>query len=52
MLEFMNLIKKVHPDIFIHSIYLDENLEEDRKAGWVRSIDTNAFAECCDVIYV
>ena len=35
MLEFMQLVKEVHPDIFIHSVYLDENLEEDRKAGWV-----------------
>ena len=35
MLEFMNLIKEVHPGIFIHSVYLKEDLEEDRKAAFV-----------------
>lgn len=37
MLEFMNMIKEVHPGIFIHSVYIDKELDNDRKAGFVRS---------------
>lgn len=36
MLEFMGLIKEIHPGMFIHSIYIDQDLGEDRKAGFVR----------------
>jgi len=35
MLQFASEIKKVHPDIFIHSIYLEEDLDQDRRAGFV-----------------
>lgn len=35
MLEFMQMIKEMHPGIFIHSIHIKENIEEDQKAGWV-----------------
>ena len=35
MLEFANLIRDVHPGIFIHLVYLDENPEEDHRAGIV-----------------
>lgn len=35
MLEFADLIKDMHPGIFVHSIYINEDLGEDRKAGFV-----------------
>ena len=35
MLEFMQLIKDMHPGIFVHSVYVDEDLEADQKAGFV-----------------
>lgn len=35
MLEFGEMIKDVHPGIFIHSVYIDEDLDKDRKAGFV-----------------
>ena len=38
MLEFMQLIKDMHPGIYIHSVYLREDLEEDRRAGFVRRL--------------
>ncbi|EJF58190.1 alpha/beta-hydrolase [Dichomitus squalens] len=34
MLEFMQLIKDIHPGIFIHSVWLNEDLEQDQKAGF------------------
>lgn len=36
MLEFMKLIKEIHPGIFVHSIFINEDPSEDRKAGFVR----------------
>lgn len=36
MLQFMSLIKEMHPGIFIHSVYLNESLKEDERAGFVR----------------
>jgi hypothetical protein len=38
MLEFANEIKDVHPGIFIHSIYIDKDIKEDQRAGWVRCV--------------
>jgi palmitoyl-protein thioesterase len=35
MTEFADMIKKVHDGIFIHSIYVDEKTDEDRRAGFV-----------------
>ena len=35
MLEFMQLIKEIHNNIFIHSVYLDVDPTADQKAGWV-----------------
>lgn len=35
MVEFMNLIKEVHPGIFIHSVHIKDDLDEDQKAGFV-----------------
>ena len=36
MLECMQEVRDIHPGIYIHSIFVDQNLEEDRKAGFVR----------------
>lgn len=33
--SFVNLIKDVHPGIFVHSVYISEDMEEDKKAGFV-----------------
>ena len=35
MLEFMQLIKEIHKNIFIHSVYLDVDPTADQRAGWV-----------------
>ncbi|KAG8936307.1 hypothetical protein FRC02_003244 [Tulasnella sp. 418] len=39
ILKFMDEIKVVHPGIFIHSIYLNEIAEQDRRAGWFGELD-------------
>ncbi|KAK7692900.1 hypothetical protein QCA50_004535 [Cerrena zonata] len=39
MLEFIQMIKEVHPDIFVHSIHIQENIEEDQKAGWFGNVN-------------
>ena len=36
MTEFADLIKEIHPGLFVHSIYIDEDNEADQKAGFVR----------------
>lgn len=36
MLEFASMIKGVHPGIFVHSVYIEEDLSADRRAGFVR----------------
>lgn len=36
MTDFMKMIQDIHPDIFIHSVHIEEDLEADQKAGWVR----------------
>jgi len=36
MVEFGKLIEEIHPGIFIHSVYIEEELDQDRKAGFVR----------------
>ena len=38
MLQFMQLIKDVHPGMFIHSVWLDEDLDKDQKAGFVSTV--------------
>jgi hypothetical protein len=35
MLEFVSMIKDVHPGIFVHSIYIEEDLSADKRAGFV-----------------
>jgi hypothetical protein len=40
MLEFISMIKDVHPGIFIHSVYIEEDLAADQRAGFVGAITT------------
>lgn len=35
--EFIHQVQRVHPDIFVHSIFLNEDLDKDRQAGFVSS---------------
>lgn len=35
----MDEVKEIHEGIFIHSIFLAEDLEDDRKAGWFGNIN-------------
>jgi hypothetical protein len=35
MVEFGELIAKVHPGIFIYSVYIEEDQEQDRRASFV-----------------
>lgn len=37
MTEFAELIKEVHPGIFVHSVSLADDESTDKKAGWVSS---------------
>ncbi|KAI0674767.1 alpha/beta-hydrolase [Trametes maxima] len=39
MLEFVSLIKEMHPGIFVHSVYLNEDLKEDEKAGFFGNVN-------------
>lgn len=39
ILEFISMIKDIHPGIFVHSIYLNENLDEDQKATFYGSVN-------------
>jgi len=39
MLEFMSLIRQIHPGLFIHSIYVEKDLEKDQKAGYFGNVD-------------
>ncbi|KXN90178.1 Palmitoyl-protein thioesterase 1 [Leucoagaricus sp. SymC.cos] len=39
MLAFMKAIEKIHPGIFVHSIYIHEDLRDDRTAGFYGNID-------------
>lgn len=36
MVEFGELIAEMHPGIFIHSVYIEEDQEQDRRATFVR----------------
>ncbi|KAG8721358.1 hypothetical protein FRC08_013721 [Ceratobasidium sp. 394] len=38
--QFALLIKDVHPGIFVHSISLSDNQNDDRKAGWFGEVNT------------
>jgi hypothetical protein len=36
MLNFMEGIKDIHPGIYVHSVYIEQELDKDRQAGFVR----------------
>jgi hypothetical protein len=36
MLQFASRIREIHPGIFVHSVYIDEDLDKDKRAGFVR----------------
>ena len=38
MLEFQQAIKQIHPGIFIHSVYIHDDLGADRNAAIVRPL--------------
>lgn len=37
MLEIMQEVRNMYPGIFVHSVYLAESTDDDRKAGYVRT---------------
>ncbi|KDQ57664.1 hypothetical protein JAAARDRAFT_178024 [Jaapia argillacea MUCL 33604] len=39
MLQFVSMIKDIHPGIFVHSVYIEEELDADRKAGWLGNVN-------------
>ncbi|KAJ7928596.1 palmitoyl-protein thioesterase [Mycena leptocephala] len=39
MLQFAEEIKTVHPGIFVHSIYIEEDLDKDRQAGFYGNVN-------------
>ncbi|KAH0589286.1 hypothetical protein H2248_005048 [Termitomyces sp. 'cryptogamus'] len=39
MLEFASRIEELHPGIFIHSVYVDEDLDKDRNAGFYGNVN-------------
>ncbi|KAG8753540.1 hypothetical protein FRC12_011503 [Ceratobasidium sp. 428] len=43
--EFAELIKEVHPGIFVYSISLSDDQNDDKKAGWVQFGEVNAQLE-------
>lgn len=36
ILEFIELMKGVHPGLFVHSVHLADSQEDDKKAAFVR----------------
>lgn len=36
MVQFMDIIRQLYPSIFVHSIYVAKDQDDDQKAGWVR----------------
>ncbi|GBE81325.1 alpha/beta-hydrolase [Sparassis crispa] len=39
MLEFISLIRDMHKGIYVHSVYLDKDLEQDQRAGWFGNVN-------------
>jgi len=39
MAKFQDLVKQVHPGIFVHSVYIDKDLDSDRKAGFYGNVN-------------
>ncbi|KAH9858545.1 alpha/beta-hydrolase [Lenzites betulinus] len=39
MIDFMSYIKDMHPGIFIHSVYVNETIKEDERAGFFGNVN-------------
>jgi palmitoyl-protein thioesterase len=39
MVEFESMIKNIHPGIFIHSVYIEEDESSDRRAGFYGNVN-------------
>ncbi|KAI0301042.1 palmitoyl-protein thioesterase [Multifurca ochricompacta] len=39
ILQFQSLIDKIHPGIFIHSVFIDPDQKEDQRAGFYGNVD-------------
>ncbi|KAH7888637.1 Alpha/Beta hydrolase protein [Phlebopus sp. FC_14] len=39
MVQFESEVKKMHPGIFVHSVYVDENLNADQHAGFYGNVN-------------
>ncbi|EJD03145.1 palmitoyl-protein thioesterase [Fomitiporia mediterranea MF3/22] len=39
MLEFGKLVQGVHPGLFVHSVYIDKNLDADQRAGFFGNVN-------------
>jgi len=39
MLEFVSMIQGVHPGIFVHSVYIEEDLSSDQRAGFYGNVN-------------
>ncbi|KAF8813660.1 alpha/beta-hydrolase [Phlegmacium glaucopus] len=39
MLHFKSMIQDIHPGIFVHSVYIDEDLDKDRDAGFYGNVN-------------
>ncbi|EGN99970.1 hypothetical protein SERLA73DRAFT_180317 [Serpula lacrymans var. lacrymans S7.3] len=39
MLQFQSEVKKMHPGIFVHSIYIEEDLKADQRAGFYGNVN-------------
>lgn len=51
MANFQSLVKQVHPGMFVHSVYLHESQESDKKAGFVRSFSSRFEIDSGQTIY-
>ena len=40
MVQFQNEVKKMHPGIFVHSVYIDQDAKADQRAGFVSIVST------------
>ncbi|KAG8904485.1 hypothetical protein FRB99_001661 [Tulasnella sp. 403] len=39
MVDFIEAIQEKHPGLFVHSVFIDENEDDDRKAGFFGNLD-------------
>lgn len=40
MVQFESEVKKMHPGIFVHSVYIDQDANTDQRAGFVSDVFT------------